>query len=327
MRICLIRPPCILLSGVGTGPRVLRDRAGGIAPEPPSVFNRFVSSPGATSARPAAVDLDRWPRRVREIVLHQSRRADVGHIGSALSVVEILVALYGRVMRWSALDDPARDRFILSKGHAALALYAVLSLKGVLTEAQLHSFCCDDSLLGVHPDHRLPGVEFSTGSLGHGLSIGAGVALAARLQGSPSRVFVLLSDAELNEGSVWEAAMFAAHHRLANLVAVVDCNAQQALGHTKDVLDLQPLAERWRAFGWDVHERPGHDIEDLARTVEQFDTAPGGPPHIVIAHTVFGRGVSYMEREIRWHYMPMTDEEYAWALAEVRMESAPDSAV
>ena len=162
----------------------------------------------------------------------------------------------------------------------------------------------------------LRGVDFSTGSLGQGLSMGAGAALAARLQDSSRRAFVLVSDAECNEGSLWEAVMFAAHHRLANLVAIVDVNGQQALGYTEQVLNLSPLADRWRAFGWDVHEVDGHDVAELAQTLSGLDTA-SGPPHVLVARTVFGKGVSFMERQIKWHYWPMSDEEHRQALGEV----------
>lgn len=209
---------------------------------------------------------------------------------------------------------------MLSKGHAALALYAALFLKGWLTKEQLNTFCGEGSLLGVHPEHALKGVDFSTGSLGHGLSMGAGAALAARLQRSSRRTFVLVSDAECNEGSLWEAVMFAAHHQLSNLIAVVDLNGQQALGYTKDVLSLSPLAERWRAFGWDVHEVDGHDMAAITRAIAGLRPT-SGPPHVLVAHTVFGKGVSYMERQIKWHYWPMSDEEYRQALAEI--ESMP----
>lgn len=255
------------------------------------------------------------PRRIRRIVLDQSRRAGVGHIGSALSVADILAALYG-VMNLPGPRHPDRDRFVMSKGHAALALYATLHLKGWLTREDLDAYCGDGSLLGVHPEHDLPGVDFSTGSLGQGLSLATGAALAARLQGSPRRVFALLSDAECNEGAVWEAVMFAAHHRLANLVAVVDLNGQQAFGYTDDVLSMAPLADRWRAFGWDVQEADGHDAAGLAGALEGLDFRQG-PPHAVLARTVCGRGVSFMERRIKWHYMPMSDQEYQQAVAEV----------
>jgi transketolase len=259
-----------------------------------------------------------FAREVRRIVLQQSKRAHVGHIGSALSIADIVAALFSGVIKVSDPDDPERDRFVLSKGHAALTLYAALHLRGVLTAEQLDTYCADRSELGVHPEHMLKGVDFSTGSLGQGLSMGAGAAYAARLQGSRRRVFVLVSDAECNEGSLWEAVMFAAHHRLSNLVAIVDLNAQQALGATADVLDLSPLAERWRAFGWDVHEVDGHDLTRIAQTIESVDTADGAP-HVVVAKTVFGKGVSYMERQLKWHYWPMSGEEYQQALADVQV--------
>jgi transketolase len=247
-------------------------------------------------------------------------RANVGHIGSALSVADILAALYSGILRIDRPDDPERDRFILSKGHAALALYGALHLRGLLDAETLGTYCGDGSLLGVHPEPALPGVDFATGSLGHGLSMGAGAALGARLEGSSRRAFVLVSDAELGEGSLWEAVMFAAHHRLSNLVAIVDWNGQQALGHTEDVLSLRDLPDRFRSFGWDVHEVDGHDPGALERTICGLDF--GGPPHALLAHTTFGKGVSFMERKIHWHYWPMSDEEYRGALAEVSAGSA-----
>lgn len=253
---------------------------------------------------------------IRRIVIEQSMRAGVGHIGSSLSVADILAALYGAVLRIDRPDDADRDRFVMSKGHAALALYAALHLRGWMSAEELDTFCGDGSRLGVHPEHTLAGVDFSTGSLGHGLAMGAGAALAARVQGSPRRVFVLLSDAECNEGSVWEAVMFAAHHRLANLVAIIDGNGQQALGATRDVLDLTPMAERWRAFGWDAHVVDGNDAPALATTLAALDTATG-PPHVIVATTVFGKGVSFMERQLSWHYVSMSDADYENAISEI----------
>jgi len=255
-------------------------------------------------------------QQIRRIIVEQSKRAHVGHIGSALSVADIIAALYGDILRISDFRDPERDRFVLSKGHASLALYAALFLKGWISEDSLNTFCGDDSLLGVHPEHALPGVDFSTGSLGHGLPFGGGAALSARLHHSQRRVFVLLSDAECNEGSLWEAVMFAAHHGLANLVAIIDLNGQQAFGYTEQVLSLSPMADRWRSFGWDVHDVDGHSVTDLVRTVEALDTAEGRP-HVLIARTTFGKGVSYMESQIKWHYLPMSDTQYAQALAEI----------
>jgi transketolase len=253
---------------------------------------------------------------VRRVILEQSKRANVGHIGSALSVADIMAALYSGILRIPGAADGERDRFVMSKGHAALALYAALHLSGRLDQAELNTFCADDSHVGVHPQHSLAGVDFTTGSLGMGLSVAAGAALAARLQGSRRLAYALLSDAECNEGSVWEAAMFASHHRLASLVAIIDLNGQQAFGYTRDVLDLAPMAEKWRAFGWDVHEIDGHDLDGLKATFSQLDHS-AGPPHVLIARTIFGRGVSFMEGLIKWHYSPMSDEDYAKALAEV----------
>jgi transketolase len=254
--------------------------------------------------------------QIRRVVVEQSKRAHVGHIGSALSVADILGALFAEVLRVPEVDDPDRDRFVLSKGHAALALYAALHGVGRLSDEQLGTFCGELSPLGAHPEHRVDGIDFSTGSLGQGLSFGAGAALAARLQGSSRRVFVLVSDAECNEGSLWEAVMFAAHRGLGNLVAIVDQNGQQALGYTEDVLDLSPLGERWRAFGWDVSEVDGHDARRLAALLNGLDPA-AGRPQLVLARTVFGKGVSYMEGQLKWHYWPMSDEEYGQALHEL----------
>jgi len=272
------------------------------------------------------VDFGVVPKEMRRIILSQSKRANVGHIGSCLCVVEILSAIYGSVLRGNSPDDPERDRFILSKGHAALALYAALAERGWLSHSALETFCGDNSLLGVHPESTLPGVDFSTGSLGHGLSLAAGSALAARLQGSERRVFCLISDAECNEGSTWEAIMFASQQKLSNLSAIVDWNGQQALGLTRDVIDMSNLAERWQGFGWSVSEVDGHSVTGL---VDLLRTPPGSAPQVVLAHTRFGKGVSYMEQgipvsqkhisvqPINWHYLPMSDLEFEIAMNEL----------
>lgn len=259
---------------------------------------------------------------IRRTIIDQSMRAGVGHIGSSLSIADIVAALYGEVLRIGEPAEPERDRFVLSKGHAVLALYAALAATGRIDPALLATYCADGSELGTHPEHALPGVDFSTGSLGQGLSLAAGAALAARRQGSPRRVFALLSDAECNEGSIWEAAMFAAHHRLANLVAIVDVNGQQALGYTQDVMDPGPPARaRWEAFGWDVHEPDGHDVEALARTISALDMHDERP-HVLLAHTTFGKGVSFMEARIEWHYLPLTAELHAQACGELEAAAA-----
>jgi transketolase len=254
--------------------------------------------------------------QIRQIILQQSMRAHVGHIGSALSIADIVAALYESVLHIPDPDGPDRDRFILSKGHAALALYAALFLKGWISEADLNTFCSDGTLLGVHPERAVRGVDFCSGSLGLGLTFGAGAALAARLQASKRRAFVLVSDAECDEGSLWEAVMFAAHQHLSNLIVAVDVNGQQALGYTRNVLDLSPLAQRWQAFGWDVHQVDGHNEKEIAATATTLDTRSGAP-HVLICRTTFGKGVSFMENQIKWHYWPMSETEYQQALTEV----------
>jgi transketolase len=254
---------------------------------------------------------------IRQIVLEQSKRAHVGHIGSALSVADMIGAVFS-IFGAQNCDAPERDRFVLSKGHAALALYAALAQVGTLTDDDLATFCGNDSLLGVHPDHLLPGVDFSTGSLGQGLSWAVGSALAATMRGSRRRVVALVSDAECNEGAIWEAAMFASQHRLRNITVLVDHNHQQAFGHTIDVLDSAGMANRWRAFDWEVIEADGHD-EPLLTQILRSPLADR--PRAVIAETVFGKGVSYMERQIKWHYLPMSDSEYEQAIREIAANS------
>ncbi len=250
---------------------------------------------------------------IRRTVLEQSKRAGVGHIGSAMSVADLIGAVFGVIGDFDP-EDPQRDRFVLSKGHAALALYAALAEVGTLTKEDLSTYCSDESLMGVHPEHTLKGVDFSTGSLGQGLSMAVGAALAAMMKGSKQRVIALVSDAECNEGAVWEAAMFAAHHRLQNLTVLVDHNHQQAFGYTADVLASQDMVGRWSAFGWDVTAMDGHDELALARYLR---SPAVDRPRIIVAETVFGKGVWFMECEIKWHYLPMSDSEYEAALSEI----------
>lgn len=254
--------------------------------------------------------------QVRKVIVEQSKRANVGHIGSALSIVDILVALLPGLKNFGQKDTADRDRFILSNGHTSLALYAVLYSLGIISQEDLNSYCADDSYLGVHPEFAINGVDFSTGSLGQGLSFGAGCALAARLQKSDQKVFVLLSDAECDEGSVWEAVMFASHRHLSNLVVIIDLNGQQAMGYTDDVLNLSPMADKWDAFKWDVHEVNGNDVNKMRNVISSLNFAIG-QPHVLIASTLFGKGVSFMEKQIKWHYLPLTDEEYQQALLEI----------
>jgi transketolase len=264
-------------------------------------------------------ELPALANRIRTSIVEESYRAGVGHIGSSLCIADVIAVLFGEVLRLEAGAD--RDRLILSKGHAALALYAALAATGAMGADELASFCTDGTALGAHPEHVIPGVDFSTGSLGHGLSLGAGAALAARLDGSPRRAFVLISDAELNEGSVWEAAMFAAHQQLDQLVAILDLNGQQALGYTRDVLDLEPVADLWRQFGWSVQEVDGHDIDALRQALSADARTTDGP-RLIIARTTFGKGVSFMESKIEWHYLPMSDEHFAQAAEELDMARA-----
>jgi len=248
---------------------------------------------------------------IRRTIVEQSYRANVGHIGSALSIADLVAAVFATAR---LEGDGERDRVVLSKGHAALALYAALHLQGRLNEGVIETYCADGTLLGVHPEHGLEGVDFCTGSLGQGLSLGAGAALAAKRHGSDRQVFVILSDAELNEGSTWEAVMFVAQHDLDNLVLLVDLNGQQALGHTPEVLHLGDVGEKLSAFGWAVDGVPGHDQEALGTALGR----PGeGRPRALVAETTFGYGVSFMESKIEWHYLPLDDEANAKALAEL----------
>jgi transketolase len=248
---------------------------------------------------------------IRRTVIDQSYRANVGHIGSALSISDLMAA----VLAEAALDgDADRDRVVLSKGHAALALYAGLHHVGRMAPGAIDTYCGDGSLLGVHPEHGLDGVDFCTGSLGQGLSLAAGAALAAKRQGSGRRVFVIISDAELNEGSTWEATMFAAQHGLDNLTLLVDVNGQQALGYTPDILDLGAVEDKLADFGWDAATVPGHDHEALAAALVR---PTSGRPRALVAETTFGYGVSFMESKIEWHYLPLNEETYATALADL----------
>lgn len=259
------------------------------------------------------------PKAIRRLILEQANRAHVGHIGSALSIADIMAALfslYPNVQDNESGSPGHRDRFVLSKGHATLALYAALHLQGRLEKSILDTYCGNGSSLGVHPEKDLPGVDFSSGSLGQGLSVGAGAALALRLNGHPGRVRVLMSDAELNEGSSWEAIMFAAHRKLGNLDVILDLNGQQALGRTRNIIDLTPQIPRWEAFGWKVRETDGHDLGALSANLKAM-SAGCGQPQVLLARTISGKGVSFMESQIKWHYWPLSEADFAAAMAEV----------
>ncbi|ACX52944.1 Transketolase domain protein [Ammonifex degensii KC4] len=263
-------------------------------------------------------ELERKAQLIRQHVIRMLMHAGSGHPGGSLSAVDILTALYFRVMRIDPENpqDPDRDRFILSKGHAAPALYAVLAERGFFPVSWLESLRRLGSPLQGHPDMRkVPGVEMSTGSLGQGLSVGVGMALAAKLRGSGCRVFVLLGDGECQEGQVWEAAMAAGHYRLNNLVAIVDRNRLQIDGETEKVMALEPLAAKWRAFNWSVIEIDGHNFEEIVPALERVGYAQ--KPTAIIAHTVKGKGVSFMENQVDWHGVAPKPEQGIQALKEL----------
>ena len=246
--------------------------------------------------------------QLRAEVVQMSHRSKTAHLASALSCVDILTVLYDQVLNLDPAqpDHPDRDRFILSKGHGAAALYATLAWKGLIDPELLPTYGQQQSLLEEHPSPKLPGVEAATGSLGHGLPIGNGMALAGRIQHQAYRVFVLMSDGECNEGSVWEAAMFAAAQGLDHLTAIVDFNKWQATGRSQEVLQLDPLADKWASFGWAVTEVDGHDHDQLLAALTR---PPSGRPHAIVAHTVKGKGVSFMEDDNNWHYRVPTEQE------------------
>ncbi len=234
-----------------------------------------------------------------------------GHLGGALSMVEILVTLYHNVMRYDPAkpDWQERDRLILSKGHGALGLCPVLSDVGFFPESMMDDFNCLDSPFGMHPDrNKIPGVEMSTGSLGHGLSISVGVAVAGKLDGADWRVFALLGDGECDEGMIWEAAMSAHQHKLGNLTAIVDRNGYSLDGPTEEVMALEPFADKWQAFGWDVLDVDGHDFGELLEAFEKLPPASSATPTCIIARTSKGKGVSFMENTAEWHYGGLDDE-------------------
>ena len=258
--------------------------------------------------------------KIRSHVVDMTHRGRSSHVGTSLSMAEILAVLYGHVLRVhpDRVDDPNRDRLILSKGHGCAGLYAALAETGFFPLDWLHSFYEDGAKLAGHATAQgIPGIEVSTGSLGHGLSIACGLALAAKRDGSPWRVFAVLSDGECDEGSTWEAAMFAAHHKLDNLIVVVDYNKIQSLGHVRDIMELEPFADKWTAFGWQTEEVDGHDVEALSGLLSHVPLAAGRPT-CVIAHTVKGKGVSFMEDQILWHYRTPQGEEYDQAKLELQ---------
>jgi transketolase len=271
------------------------------------------------SAAPIVATLQARARAVRRATVRMAHDGKTPHVGSALSCVDLLVGLYFHAMR---IDPQAQrldnqDRFVMSKGHGCMSYYATLAERGYFPHALLATYAQNGGKLAEHPcPQGVPGIEVATGSLGHGLSVAAGTALARQLDGRPGRVFVLLSDGECNEGSVWEAAMFAAGRQLDNLAAIVDYNKLQAMGRSNEVTGLAPLADKWRAFGWVTREIDGHDLDAIVRVLDDLPLAQGHPSAIV-AHTVKGKGVSFMEDDLEWHYRPPNDDDLARALREL----------
>lgn len=250
-------------------------------------------------------------RRIRKHCVQMCHDAGTSHIGSNLSCCDLIAVLYSSILRYDPNQPQMadRDRFIMSKGHAAAVIYAVLAETGFIPEEKLREFCQNGSPIAGHVhSHGVPGIEFSTGSLGHGLPVGCGIALAARADKSNHRVFVLMSDGECDEGTTWEAALFAAQHRLGGLTAIIDTNSWQSYGSTADVLDLEPFADKWKAFRWDVTEVNGHDHQAIQKALSR-PVDPNGPPRVVIARTVKGKGIPHMEDQLVWHYRSPSDED------------------
>ena len=258
-------------------------------------------------------------RRIRRHVLNMTSSGGSSHVGAAFSIADILAVLYGCTLRYDPRQPrwPARDRFILSKGHAGAAVYATLAEVGFFPVADLARHYQDGSLLSGHVSHKgIPGVELSTGSLGHGLGVGVGMAKALKASGSAARVVVLMSDGECDEGTIWEAALFAQHHALDNLLAIVDYNKIQSLAPVAETLALEPFRQKWESFNWAVTESDGHDHVALRLALAGVPARPGHPT-VVIAHTVKGKGVSFMENTVLWHYRSPQGEEFKRALEEL----------
>jgi transketolase len=255
--------------------------------------------------------------RLRKSMLNAIFHAGAGHTGGGLSCLDILNVLYNRVLRVSpeTFGDPNRDRYVQSKGHSVEALYAVLADRGFFPEAELQTICRYESHFVGHPTRHVPGIEMNTGALGHGLPICIGMALAGKMDAAPYRVFTLLGDGELAEGSNWEAALAAAHYKLDNLIAILDHNTLQITGPTRYVMSNEPVDEKFRAFGWSVRTVNGHDYAALTKALT--DPPDTGKPTLVIANTIKGRGVSFMENVVKWHHGVPSEAELKQALAEL----------
>ncbi|MDD5144808.1 MAG: transketolase [Candidatus Pacebacteria bacterium] len=264
--------------------------------------------------------LEKTAQELRRDTLDLIYKTKSPHIGCSLSMIELLTALYFRILRINSESprDENRDRFLLSKGHGVPALYPFLAKKGFIKKEIFDGYAQDGGTLEQHPTRNIDlGIEITSGSLGHGLSIGSGMALAGKHDKKDYRVFVYLGDGELQEGSNWEAAMFASHHKLDNLVAIIDHNKLQAMQRIEEVLDLNPLADKWRAFGWETKEVNGHDLNEIVSVMNKIPFKKG-KPSCVIAHTVKGKGISFMENEPRWHDRCPDENEYQQALNELK---------
>lgn len=258
--------------------------------------------------------------RLRRHVVQMCSRGGSSHVGSGLSIADIVAVLYGDVLRIDPArpEWPDRDRFILSKGHAGACIYAALAERGFFDPRDLDHHYRNGSRFSGHVSHKgVPGVELSTGSLGHGLGVGAGMAFNLRRMDGTQRVYVLLSDGECDEGSTWEAAMFAAHHSLGNLIAIIDYNKLQSLGRISDTISLEPFTAKWRAFGWDALRVDGHDHKALRSAI---DNRRSDRPTCIVADTVKGRGVSFMEDQVLWHYRSPQGDEYVAAMHELGVD-------
>lgn len=256
---------------------------------------------------------------IRRNTFQLTHKSKGGHLGSSFSAIDILTALYFDVLKIDPQKpkDPNRDRFIMSKGHAAAGVYTTLCERGFFSPQKLGSYHSDGSVLAGHVNYHVPGVEFSTGSLGHGLSIGAGVALGAKFDKKKYKSYVLLSDGECDEGSIWEAVLAAGHFKLDNLIAIVDYNKIQSFGRVEDIMELEPFAAKWKAFNWGVKEVDGHNFKEL---ISALNSTPfkKGRPSVIIAHTIKGKGVSFMENTVEWHYHTPNDEHLKKALEELK---------
>lgn len=264
--------------------------------------------------------LEKEAKDLRLLILAMIVKAHASHIASSYSIVDILVYLYNEVLNLNKVNikNPNRDRFILSKGWGVSALYAILAKKGIIKKEFLETYCDDGSkMIGISTRNGMPGIETTTGSMGHGLPLGVGMALGAKLRKKNYRVFVLISDGECDEGSTWEAILQAAHHELDNLVVIVDYNKWQSFGKTNEVLNLEPLSKKWKAFNWEVLEINGHNFSEMNMVFSKIPFKKN-KPSVVIAHTVKGKGVSVLEDKNEWHYKTPTKSEIEIAIEELR---------